>query len=157
MQQRAELRLDELLDVAGAMVVADALHCSKKSARAVVDAGADYLFVVKDNQANLRENIELFVRGEALEKSVTKEKNGGRIETRTAYVSRDIDWLESRSDCANLSCIGAIHTQFEKGGHKSSSWHYYISSAALTAEALLLHARLEWGRGGHALAAGCTF
>ena len=136
--------LIELLDVAGAVVVADALHCNKKSARAVVDAGADYLFVVKDNQPNLRENIELFVQEEELEKAVTKEKNGGRIETRTAYVSREIDWLEGRDDWANPACIGAIHTQFEKNGHKSSNWHYYISSAALSAEELLRHARLEW-------------
>jgi predicted transposase YbfD/YdcC len=137
--------LIELLDVAGAVVVADALHCNKKSARAVVDAGADYLFVVKDNQPNLRENIELFVQEEVLEKAVTKEKNGGRIETRTAYVSRDIDWFESQDDWANLACIGAIHTQFEKSGRKSSNWHYYISSAALSADDLLRHARLEWG------------
>jgi predicted transposase YbfD/YdcC len=125
-------------------VNADALHCSKKSAQAVVDAGADYLFVVKDNQPNLRENIELFVRDEPLEKAVTKEKNAGRIETRTAYISRDIGWLESRGDWAKLACIGAIHTQFEKDGYKSGNWHYYISSATLSAEDLLNHARLEW-------------
>ena len=137
--------LVSLLDVAGAVVVADALHCRKKSAQVVVDAGADYLFVVKDNQPTLRENIELYVQEEKLEKAVTQEKNGGRIETRTAYVSRDIDWLEGREDWANLACVGAIHTQFEKDGHKSSNWHYYISSAALNAEDLLRHARLEWG------------
>ena len=134
-----------LLDVAGAVVVADALHCRKKSAQAVVDAGADYLFVVKDNQPTLRENIELYVQEEKLEKAVTKEKNAGRIETRTAYASTNIDWLEGRESWANLTCIGAIHTQFEKDGHKSSIWHYYISSAALSAEDLLRHARLEWG------------
>ena len=44
----------------------------------------------------------------------------------------------------NLACIGAIHTQFEKNGHKSSNWHYYIFSAALSAGDLLRHARLEW-------------
>ena len=135
----------ELLDVAGAVVVADALHCNKKSAQAVVAAGADYWFVVKDNNPTLREDIEFYVQNEELEKAVTKEKNGGRIETRTAYVSRDIDWLPGHESWANLVCIGAIHTQFEKNGHKSSNWHYYISSAALSAEDLLRHARLEWG------------
>ena len=134
-----------LLDVVGAVVVADALHCNKKSAQAVVEAGADYLLCVKDNQPNLREDIELYVQEEALEKAVTLEKNGGRIERRTAYVSREIDWLEGRENWAKLSCVGAIHTQFEKDGHKSSNWHYYISSAALCAEDLLRHARLEWG------------
>jgi len=137
--------LVELLDVAGAVVVADALHCSKKSARAVVDAGADYLFVVKENQPNLREDIALYVEEETLETAETLEENGGRIERRTAYVSRDVDWLGGRRDWPELTSVGAIHTQFEKNGHKTSNWHYYISSAALTAEDLLRHARLEWG------------
>jgi predicted transposase YbfD/YdcC len=52
-----------LLDVAETVVVADALHCNKKSAKAVLDAKADYLLVVKDNQPTLRENIALFQRG----------------------------------------------------------------------------------------------
>jgi predicted transposase YbfD/YdcC len=137
--------LIEMLDVAGAVVVADALHCNKKSAQAVVGAGADYLFVVKDNQPNLHEDIALFVQEEELETTMTKEKNGGRIETRTAYVSRDTEWLRGRGEWADLACIGTIHTRFERDGHKSSDWHYYISSAALSAEDLLRHARLEWG------------
>lgn len=137
--------LIELLDVSGAIVVADALHCKKKSAKAVVEAGADYLFAVKDNEPSLREDIALFVREETLEKHTTTEKNGGRIESRTAYVSCDIDWLHGREKWLNLSCIGAIHTEFVKDGKKSSQWHYYISSAPLTAENLLKHARLEWG------------
>jgi len=137
--------LISLLDVAGAVVVADALHCNRNSAKAVVDAGADYLLCVKDNQRNLREAIAFYVQEEELEKAITQEKNGGRIETRTAYVSREIDWIEGREEWARLACIGAIHTQFEKNGHKSSNWHYYISSASLSAEDLLRHARLEWG------------
>jgi hypothetical protein len=112
----------------GAIVVADALHRNRNSAKAVVDAGADYLLCVKDNQRNLREAIEHYVQEEALEKATAQEKNGGRIETRTAYVSREIDWLGGREEWARLACIGAIHTQFEKDGHKSSNWHYSDST-----------------------------
>ena len=135
----------DMLDVAGAMIVADALHCNRNSAKAVVAAGADYLLCVKDNQPTLKEDIELYVAEEKLEKAVSLEKNGGRIEKRTAYVSTEIDWLENREEWAELACVGAIHTQFEKNSQKSSNWHYYISSAALSAEDLLRHARLEWG------------
>ena len=137
--------LIELLDVAGAVVVADALHCTKKSAKAVVEAGADYLFSVKDNNPSLKEDIELYFQEESTESHAKTEKNGGRIEKRTGYVSHDIDWLDGRGEWINLTCIGAIHTEFEKNGKKSSEWHYYISSAALTAVDLLKHARLEWG------------
>ena len=136
--------LIKLLDVNGAIVVADALHCRRKSAEAVVQEGGDYLFVVKDNTPALKENIALFVQTEDLEKQTKIEKNGGRIEKRTAYVSKDIDWLEEKEKWAALHTIGAIHTEFEKNGKVSSEWHYYISSAELTAEDLLRHARLEW-------------
>jgi predicted transposase YbfD/YdcC len=137
--------LIELLDVAGAIVVADALHCTKKSAKAVVKAGANYLFSVKDNNPSLKEDIELYFREEKVEAFAKTENTGGRIEKRTGYVTHEIDWLDGRKDWLNLTCIGAIHTEFEKGGKKSSEWHYYISSARLTAEDLLKHARLEWG------------
>jgi len=144
-EPKAFRELIELLDVSGAVVVADALHCKKKSAKAVVEAGADYLFAVKDNEPTLRAEIELYFQKESVETFATTEKNGGRIEKRTGYVSQDIDWLYGRENWEKLTSIGAIHTEFEKGGKKSSEWHYYISSAALTAEDLLKHARLEWG------------
>ena len=137
--------LIDLLDVSGAVVVADALHCHKKSAEVVVKAGADYLFSVKDNHPGLKEDIELYFQNEKIETFSTTEKNGGRIEKRTGYVSHEIDWLYGHEDWEDLTSIGAIHTEFEKGGKKSSEWHYYISSAPLTAENLLKHARLEWG------------
>lgn len=80
-----------------------------------------------------------------METVVKKEKNRGRIETRTAFITNDIGWLNQRKDWKNLRCIGAIHTEFETKNGKLSGWHYYISSCPLTAEQLLHHARMEWG------------
>ena len=133
-----------LLDVSGAVVVADALHCNPKSANAVVEAGADYLFVVKDNQPTLKDDIAFFFQSESASSYITIEKNGGRIEKRTAYVCNEIEWLYGKDRFANLSCIGAIHREFEKDDQKSSVWHYYIASKPLSPQELLTHARLEW-------------
>jgi len=133
-----------MLDVKGAIIVADALHCKKKSAKIVVEAEADYLFVVKDNEPTLKSDIELYIQNENVPTHSTVELNGGRIERRTAYSTDDIDWLESKGEWQNLSSIGAIHRQFEKDGEKSSEWHFYISSANLSPEELLHHARMEW-------------
>jgi len=144
-EQSAFRELVDLLDVSGSVVVADALHCSRKSAKTVIDAGADYLFVVKDNVPRLKEDIELYFNGGDMPSHRTVEKNGGRIETRTAYASNEVEWLGGKEGWTGISSIGAIHREFEKGGTKSSEWHYYISSAVLNAEALLTHARLEWG------------
>ena len=137
--------LIKMLEIQGAVVVADALHCNQKSAKAVIDAGADYLFVIKDNVPKIKADIELYIQEETVETYTTIEKNGGRIEKRTAYTTSDVEWLDGREHYEKLSCIGAIHRQFEKAGQISSEWHYYISSKSLTSEELLTHARMEWG------------
>lgn len=36
------------------------------------------------------------------------EKNYGRIEKRTAYITDKIEWLEEKSEWSHLCCIGAI-------------------------------------------------
>ena len=96
-QQRVENKKNEipavrelvgLLELEGCMVVADALHCQKETARAIVKGKADYLLSVKDNQETLREEIEDYVQDDSLRKGMdrcqTREKKSGRIEERTA-------------------------------------------------------------------------
>ena len=137
-----------LLDIGGCLVVADALNCQKETAKAVKSGKADYLLSVKDNQQTLKENIEEYVQDNDLRKSMdtdkTLEKNGGRIERRTAYTTADIDWLYNKDDWVGLVSIGAINTQFTTDKGTTDEWHYYISSRKLTAKELLRHARLEW-------------
>jgi hypothetical protein len=41
------------IDLHGRVVTADALHCQRETARQILDSGGHYLFVVKDNQADL--------------------------------------------------------------------------------------------------------
>lgn len=44
------------------------------------------MFIVKDNEATLRKDIELFIQNEKLNKFTKNELNGGRIEKRTAIL-----------------------------------------------------------------------
>ena len=136
------------LKIKGNIVVADALNCQKETAEIIVDQKADYLLCVKDNHPNLKKDIEDFVQDDHLRstmQTVSKtEKNHGRIETRTAFVTTDIGWLEQKKEWKGLKCIGAIHSESTTKNGTSSEWHYYISSRELTAEQLLHHARMEW-------------
>ena len=138
-----------LLEVEGCMIVADALHCQKETAKAIAeDSKADYLLSVKDNQPSLKEDIADYVQDAGLRGTMdyytTCEKNSGRVERREAYATSDIGWLYGKEDWAKLACIGAVHTQFTTKKGTTSEWHYYISSRKLTAGELLSHARLEW-------------
>ena len=137
-----------MLEVAGCIIVADAMHCQKETAALIAEKQADYLLNVKDNQPGLKNDLEEYVQDDSLRKSMdaftTREKNGGRIEIRKGFVTRDIGWLYGKNEWKNLTCIGAINRQFTYKGKTTDEWHYYISSRELTAESLLKHARLEW-------------
>lgn len=136
------------LELGGCLVVADALNCQKETVRTILSGKGDYLLCAKDNQENLKKEIEEYVQDKTLrssmEKKVQTEKNRERIEKRTAYVTGELGWMEEKAGWEGLKCIGALHTEFEAKGVKSSEWHYYISSRELTAEELLHHARMEW-------------
>ena len=137
-----------MLSIEGCIIVADAMHCQKVTAKVIVEKKADYVLSVKDNQSTLKQDIADYIQDPTLRKTMvshkTIEKNRGRIEKRTAYATNDIDWLHGKSDWANLACIGTINTQVITSKGTTDEWHYYISSRNLTAEELLKHARLEW-------------
>lgn len=87
------------VNLAGTIVIADAMHTQKTMCSQVVEAGGDYVLTVKDNQARTRWAIEkLFVsevadlqKGAALSKdfqmAVKTEKRHGRLEKRTIMTS----------------------------------------------------------------------
>jgi hypothetical protein len=54
----AALELLGLIPVRGRVVVGDAMFCQRELARQVIDAGGDYVLVVKDNQSELRADLE---------------------------------------------------------------------------------------------------
>ena len=136
------------LDIAGCMVVADAMHCQQETAEEIIHGKGDYLLSVKGNQPTLEKEIADYVNDnqlrEGMQSKKTVEKNRDRMESRTAYISSDIAWLFGREKWANLACIGAIKTECRKNGKETCEWHYYISSRMLSPSELLHHARMEW-------------
>jgi predicted transposase YbfD/YdcC len=138
--------LIRILNVEGSTIVADALHCQEETAKEILAAGAEYVLSVKKNQPNLYEDIAEIITFKQtdkcesktlpLEKKTSVEKGHGRIDTRTATVTRDVDWLKERHAFKGIKTIGAIFTKQET--------RYYISSRILSAEELLHKTRQEW-------------
>ena len=122
--------LIKMLCIEGALVVADALNCQKKTAQAIIEGHEDYLLAVKGNQPNLHSDIKLFFETESgeLEKFVASEKGHGRFETRTAWVAHDIGWYENGDKWPNLACFGAVRRVCVQKGKTSTETRYYISS-----------------------------
>ena len=103
----------------------------------------------KGNQETLMNDIKDYVQDKELRDEMasasTREQNGGRIESRTAFVSGDVGWMaEHLEKWKKLLCFGAICRRFTIGENTTEEWHYYISSRKLTPEELLKYARNEW-------------
>jgi predicted transposase YbfD/YdcC len=95
------------LDLQGKIVTADALLTQRTLSQLIVEAGGDYVWTVKDNQPQLRRDIEQLFAPEsclpgtspvitAKVRAQTVEKNRGRIETRCltacSLLTESSDW-----------------------------------------------------------------
>jgi len=138
--------LIRLLDVEGATIVTDALHCQKKTAKEILGAGADYVFSVKKNQKELYNDVAGMIDfkqtdkyellNSPLEKVTKTEKGHGRTDKRTAYVTHEVEWLQTFGKWHGIQSLGAIVTESET--------RYYISSRKLSPLELLVITRNEW-------------
>ena len=91
-------KLLQCLDLRHKVIVGDAMHTQRQISSQIVEAGGDFVWIVKDNQANTRQAIEqLFAPEKSVpgqgcpamdfESAQTTEKQAGRIETRQITVS----------------------------------------------------------------------
>jgi predicted transposase YbfD/YdcC len=75
------------LDLAGALITADALHAQRDHAAFLVDAGADYLLVVKANQPALHAQLLGLPWRQIPAMDRTRDHGHGRVEIRTLKVA----------------------------------------------------------------------
>ena len=83
--------LIERLDLEGALVSIDAMGCNPDIAANILDAKADYLLAVKDNQPTLHAEIRSYfdtAPAAQIERHNTLDKDHGRLEQRRYTVSR---------------------------------------------------------------------
>lgn len=142
-----------LLDITGAVVTVDAMGCQKAIARAISEAGADYVLALKDNHPTLHEDVQLWLDSEiargrlALEETV--EKDHGRIEVRRYALSTDLDWLEQKSAWRGLHALGRVESTRIIGDQTTTEYRYYLCSLTdprRFAEAVRTHWQIENGQ-----------
>jgi len=85
----------QLLELEGAVVTLDAMHTQVETAKAIVEAKADYVMSVKQNQPQLHERLSALFEAyaqddyqvEGLRKQISaKQQSHGRTEQRACYV-----------------------------------------------------------------------
>jgi len=137
----------------GALVTIDAIACNPKVAKAVLDAGADYLIAVKANQPGLLGEIERFFddpQSPQPDRAHDVDKGHGRIEERRVAVSTHVDWLDGERRfpgeyrLPDIAAIVMVETETFQKGSTSRHRRFYVSSRAMTAGQAADAIRAHW-------------
>lgn len=143
----------ERIDLTGALVSIDAMGCNPAIAQSILDAGADYLLAVKDNQPTLHADINSYfdtAPADEVERIQTLGKDHGRLESRAHAVSHTLDWYASARSYPGaprfprIATIGQVASRIERAGKIESERRTYISSRILSAQAFADAARSHW-------------
>jgi predicted transposase YbfD/YdcC len=145
--------LVERLDLEGALVSIDAMGCNPNIAQSILDAKADYLLAVKDNQPTIHAEIKGYfdtAPSNQVERSQVVEKGHGRLEIRTHTVSHEVDWMTPERSYPGafrfpkLTTIAMVESRIERGDKIETERRSYISSRILAAEAFADAVRSHW-------------
>jgi predicted transposase YbfD/YdcC len=157
--------LIELLDLKGCVVSLDAMHCQKQTAAAILEAKADYLLAVKQNQKSLHDDIKLFF-DEAIDPpsagdgepmpglltldTPTVDGDHGRLEVRRLWASHEVGWLKKQGHdwpgLRGLVCVEGERLDFATG-RTAVTRRWFITSLdprKAGAERLLEAVRGHW-------------
>jgi predicted transposase YbfD/YdcC len=146
-------QLLELLDLQGAVVTLDAMHCQRETAQAIVAREADYVITLKDNQPTLLADvsthfIDLAERDYApteVKRHKTVEKGHGRLERREYYVCPLPESLRRKHRWHGLRTIGMVYRERTIREKLQTETSYFISSLPARVRAIAKHVRDHWG------------
>lgn len=104
-------KLLAMLSLKGTIVTVDALNCQRTIAQQIVEQGGEYAMALKGNQGTLHDDVGTFLDDPARPAAAcvqTVDGDHGRIETRTATVCTEIDWLQQDHRWPGLAAIGKV-------------------------------------------------
>jgi predicted transposase YbfD/YdcC len=139
----AALELMTLVALKGCVVTADALHCHREMAKAIVDRGGDYVLAVKNNQPGLHADAKVLI-AEAEAKNPAcawqQDNRHGRQERRTAVVT-SAKHMAVKHDFARLKTVAKITSH--RGGDRPLE-RYFLLSRSYPPQDVLRIVRAHW-------------
>jgi predicted transposase YbfD/YdcC len=146
-------KLLELLELSGAVVTMDAMHCQKETLAAIRAKGADYLVPVKDNQPKLYDLLhDTFLRyGEhnyqarEVKQHRTVERNRGREETRIVYAAPPPAELRDHREWRDVQSVVMVYRSTRRGEKTTEEVSFYISSLPPKVQRIAKYIRGHWG------------
>ena len=143
------------LDIQGCVVTVDALNAQTAIAQQIIDADADYILPIKDNQGTLYEDLTLLFDGFETDNYATvhydtaKQVSEGhdRREIRQCWVVSDPDYrayLRREKQWPKLYSLVKLLTIRQTERKTEVTTRYFISSWSGTAQAFLNRIREHW-------------
>ena len=142
--------LIDVLDLKGAVVTADAMHCQRETAEKIVTKEADYVLMVKGNQETLQAELQQAIiqafeeESPRLRQCKTTEKNRNRRETREVAVLPVPKNSKVFARWAGLATIGSIYRTREINGKLAEAQELFISSLPCKVRTVSRHLRQHW-------------
>jgi len=140
------------MDVEGAVITADAMHCQTETTKVIRENNADYSLQVKDNQSGLLKEIQAYFHKvrrdnpDILEKNSFTEVDGehGRISERSYRLLPITDWFDKTvkwQDSFAVIEVERTRTFKDKVENETS---YYITSLKDNVETVAGYIRRHW-------------
>jgi predicted transposase YbfD/YdcC len=145
----------KLLALSGCIVTIDAMGTQTNIAKTIVEAEADYVLSVKENQGHLYEDISvLFAVDQAqnfqyasLEYAQTTNKDHGRMEVRECWSTSNPEYLNlirGKQEWAGLQSIAMVVGTRISDDKETKRVRFYISSLPSDAKRILEIVRKHW-------------
>lgn len=137
----------DLITVKGCIVTIDAMGCQKKIAKKIIEKEGDYILMVKENQPELKEQIEKVFSIQKFNMIDVEDDFGhGRIEKRTCEVINTLDFLDGKEHWDSLHSIVKITSEryIKKTGESSVETRLYITSIKENAKLINNSIRSHW-------------
>lgn len=135
-----------MLCLSDAVVTIDAIGCQTKIAKQIIEQEGDYILAVKENQAELLEEIKGLMKTLPADSEDIQENTGhGRVEKRTCKVIYRVDMVDEEKHWAGLQSIIEIESTRKTSQNESIEKRYYISSLKAGANTFNHAVRWHWG------------
>jgi len=144
--------LIDMLEIEGAVITGDAMHCQRKTCKAIIDKRADFLLFVKGNQASLQGAIVDYMLStldddrlrKSMRRQTTKEINRSRTEIRESVVIACPANHPVFSQWPGIKTLGQICRERIVNGEVQSEMATFISSLPTRVRDLTDRARSHW-------------
>ena len=136
-----------LLDLEGAVVTADALHCRPDTAQAIRDRKGHYVFAIKSNRGRLFKAVKALLDTARKPARANQRRTSahGRLERRQAIVA-PAPQLAKQYGFPAIAAVGRIDSWRANAGKTAKhTARYFLASRLLSAKKLLEVVRAHWG------------